>query len=106
MYHFFNSGFLICSQCVIVVISIDVDFTQTKLVISKNPKGNDGYTPLQFAIEREHSEVVKLLLKNGCDTEIRGKSFWYDDWPDCTSFELALKMEHFDVLKMIAFHKN
>ena len=66
----------------------------------------DGYTPLQFAIERGHSEVVKLLLKNGCNTEIRGKSFWNDDWPDCTSFELALKMEYFEVLKIIAFHKN
>ena len=76
--------------------------------ILKNIDSKDfnGYTPLQFAIEREHSEVVKLLLKNGCNTEVRGKPIWHDDWPDCTSFELALKMKSISILKMVVFHKN
>lgn len=54
-----------------------------------------------------HEEIVKILLKNGCNTDFRAK-FYDDDFdlPDCTPFEMALDMESIDIVKMIAFYET
>ena len=56
---------------------------------------------LHLAISNDHHEVVKTLLKYGCNTQTFNTTF-----PDCTAFELALHYTSVDFVKMIAFHGN
>ena len=58
-------------------------------------------------MEYEHVHVVRMLLKNGCNANVRAKLNWEDvHLPDCTPFELALDMESIDIAKMIAYHET
>ena len=54
----------------------------------------------------EYEQVVKTLLKNGCNTKVRAKLTYDVDLLNCTPFELALDMESIDVAKMIAYHET
>ena len=53
-------------------------------------------------------QIVKILLKNGCNTKVRAKLTYDDDFdlPDCTPFEMALDMKSINIVKMIAFHET
>ena len=67
-------------------------------------------TALHWAMQCEEGvnvDIVKMLLKRGCNTNIRAKLTVYnDELPMCTAFELALKMKSFDIVKVIAFHET
>ena len=59
---------------------------------------------MHLAIELENEHIVKILLKNGCNTKFRAKLTGEDNYlPDCTAFELALDMKSNNILKMIAY---
>ena len=59
---------------------------------------------LNIAIEKGHVEMVKTLLKNGCNTNAKSKMF--DKNEAYTAFESSLYLGYTDMLKMLAFHKN
>ena len=61
---------------------------------------------LHLAIKYRHSEIVKILLKNRCNTNVRAKLDLEDDvLINCTAFELALDIKSMGIVKMIAFHE-
>jgi ankyrin repeat protein len=39
-----------------------------------NAQNNDGYTPFMYAVENKLWPVVELLLKGGCDTDLKNKA--------------------------------
>jgi ankyrin repeat protein len=39
-----------------------------------NSIGEDGYTPLHYAAEQGHLDVVKVLISNGADCDLRDKN--------------------------------
>ena len=54
----------------------------------------------------ENEQIVKTLLKNGCNTTVRAKVTWENvPLPECTPFELALDMKSNNIVKMIAYHE-
>ena len=55
------------------------------------------WTPLHFAAWKEDPAAVKLLLENGCNTEVRS-------YVGLTGFETALEEVFIEGLKLIAFH--
>ena len=55
----------------------------------------------------EYEQIVKMLLKNGCNANVRAKVTWEDvPLPECTPFELALDMKSNNIVKMIAYHET
>ena len=54
----------------------------------------------------KHEEIVKILLKNGCNTTRAELTYEGDDLPECTPFEMALDMKSIKIVKMIAFHET
>ena len=61
---------------------------------------------MHLAIELENEHIVRILLKNGCNTKFRATLTGEDNYlPDCTAFELALDIKSIGIVKMIAFHE-
>ena len=74
----------------------DIDFS--------NPQYGSA---LHIAIEYEHEQTVKTLLKHGCKTNVQAKLNMYgEELPMCTAFELALNMKSINIVKTIAYHQN
>ena len=57
------------------------------------------WTPLHMAVSKDNSEAVKLLLENGCSTEVRTNV-------GLTGFEKALERVFIDGIKLFAFHNK
>ena len=53
-----------------------------------------------------NENMIKMLLKNGCNTTRAELTYEGDDLPECTPFEMALDMKSIDIVKMIAFHET
>ena len=47
-------------------------------------------------------DIVKMLLKHGCNTNVRAKLS--EELPMCTALEMALDMKSIDIVKIIAYH--
>ena len=64
-------------------------------------------TALHLACESGNVEIVRRLLKLGCNTNARARLTAYHDLlPMCTAFELALNMKSIATMKTIAYHQN
>ena len=65
---------------------------------------------LHLAVEYGEKNVntVKILLKHGCNTNVRAKltSVFGDEVPMCTAFEVALKFKSINIVKTIVYHQN
>lgn len=59
----------LCKNIVIKILNIII-------VDSKFPYIKGNYTPLMIASERGWTEVVKLLIKEGADLEVKNASCW------------------------------
>ena len=62
---------------------------------------------MHLAVEVENVHIVRILLKDGCNTRFRAKLTCEDDYlPDCTPFEKALDMKSMAIVKLIAYHET
>ena len=62
---------------------------------------------LAVAYGEKNVDTVKMLLKYGCNTNVRAKMTSDDEeLPMCTAFELALNMKSISNVKTIAYHEN
>ena len=87
----------------------DIDFSDPKYGSAMHlaMESEQVAKALELPMENEHEQIVKILLKNGCNTKVRAKLTFDDvDLPDFTPFEMALDMESIDIVKMIAYHET
>ena len=67
-----------------------------------NSYGNSLHLTTKYG----HSEIVKILLKNRCNANVRAKlDHDNNELINCTAFELALDIKSMGIVKMIAFHE-
>ena len=56
-------------------------------------------TSLHYAVFQQNAAIAKLLLENGCKTEVRNQQ-------GLTGFEEALEKSYFAMVKLVAFHEK
>ena len=54
-------------------------------------------TSLHYAVFKQNAAIAKLLLENGCKTEVRSQK-------GLTGFEEALEKNYISMVKLVAFH--
>jgi len=65
--------------------------------VDPNVKDKVGETPLHYAAERGHLDVVKLLLEHGADPNVQDNDGW-------TPLHYAAKKCHVDVARVLLDH--
>ena len=76
----------------------DIDFKDANV-------GNALHLAVEYG--EKNVDTVKMLLKYGCNTNVRAKMTSDDEeLPMCTAFELALNMKSISNVKTIAYHEN
>ena len=75
----------------------DIEEVKQALANGGNVNANDGIgrTPVSYAVARDHSELVGLLLENGADCR---SMYMY-------SLKIAIGMDYVDVLNQFSKHK-
>ena len=64
-------------------------------------------TALHLACQSENVEIMKRLLKLGCNTIARARLTAYqNELPMCTAFEVALNMKSIKTMKIIVYPQN
>ncbi|OCH94767.1 ankyrin [Obba rivulosa] len=70
------------------------EFKRTHPSVSLNRLDENGYTPLHLACDRGHLAVVRLLLSEGADKDVK-------DADDMTAIELARFSGHDDIVQLL-----